>query len=140
MILISQAEGGEVVAPAICFVCEHHFDEQHRFVDTEHSFLYPDDVHAMVTHLHGVKYICEHCAISAAGTVMGTDLRELANELLNLQRQVDEQAGKLAAYEGVEDSIVDVIRGIAERRTFVKPGPKPGKARNQATMAKEQKP
>lgn len=136
MILIDIREGGQVVAPAICYVCEHHFDEEHRFVDTERSLLYSDDLRQQLTHLHGVKYICENCAIEAAGVVMGTDLRELANEMVSMQRKLDQQTEQLAAVSGMDAEVVEQIRRIAGQVSEApkKAGPRPGNKRGGARL------
>ena len=129
MNLLDPSTGGQVQAPGICFICEHHFDQEHRLIDTGHSFLYGDDPRDLINHLHGVKYICEHCSVSAASVVMGTDLRNLANELVSLQAQVDEANAKLAAVEGMDDQVIEQMKRIYETRTFARPGPRPKAAR-----------
>jgi hypothetical protein len=129
VLLIDPANGGQAQPPGICYICEHHLNEHYRLIDTGRSYHYSDDIHDLITHLHGVKYICEHCAISAASVVMGTDLRQLANELLQLQAQVDEANQRVAEVEGMDQAVVDQVQRVLEKRTFARPGPKPGSKR-----------
>ena len=124
MNLLDPSTGGQAQAPGICFICEHHFDQEHRLIDTGHSYLYGDDPRDLISHLHGVKYICEHCSVSAASVVMGTDLRNLANELVQLQQRVDEQNDQLREYEDMDAKVIEQLQRVVESRTFRKAGRK----------------